>query len=423
MHLGRHPTGIPETIDSREYSPAEIWGETVEKAIREKIDLVVLTGDVLDDRSSYYESFGDFETGMKRLSSKRIPLYAISGNHDFDLLPELVGNLDGYGLRQLGTGGGWGSATLEPDGKPVLRVFGWSYPRRHVKKNPAQLLDPVPKDELPALGLLHTEPGSKNSPYAPVDLTDLEKTGINTWVLGHSHRPELRKKGNITYLRPGSLQPLDSSETGRHGPWILTLNEEGLTGTEQVPLSSLRYERVTIETDDMDDVNQIPTRFYEKIEALVEEESFSGLEIVVATIELTGRTTIFNEIKEELPRMSRGLNRNVQGTDIGIYTILNNTRPPINLSRVASGGNPAAVLAQLLIKLESGDEAEIPEELVDKTQSALTEAYFANAYSALRAEGSQDRPGREITAEVLRRQGWRILENLLSQQEDFHGQK
>ncbi len=414
LHLGRHPSGIPEELDDQIYSPAQIWIETAKKAVEEGVDAVVLTGDVLDRRNKYYEAFGDFEKGIKTLHSNGIPSYGVSGNHDFDVLPGLVDNLARYDFHLLGRGGEWGSAYLKSAGETVLKLLGWSYPERHVNRNPVNELETGAEGPA-ALGVLHTEVDSKNSNYAPVTSRDLKRADVDGWLLGHIHEPELLDNGETFSLYPGSLQPLKPSEKGIHGPWIIAVDEEGGVKTNQIPLSNLLYEKVTVEASAVKDPHSIPAKFYEKTDELLEKKHSSAVETLVVTLELTGRSPIYSKLQGELDRLKRDLVRKSGDVDIWINKIVNNTRPQLDLEKISEGRNPAGVLAELLINLERDDRSELPEDLLNEVLSALTDTYFSNAYSTLRTEGEEYKPGTETAKKLLRKQGWLILDRLVSE--------
>ncbi len=105
LHLGRHPSRIPERLDGPAFSPKAVWRETVQQAIDCDVDAVVVTGDVADRENRYFEAYGAFERGAVRLDKAEIPTTTIAGNHDFDVLPRIVRDLDLDNLHLLGENG------------------------------------------------------------------------------------------------------------------------------------------------------------------------------------------------------------------------------------------------------------------------------------------------------------------------------
>ena len=104
VHLGRRPAHIPETIDARALGPAPAWHAFVRRAVELEVDAVALTGDVVDETNRFYEAFSVLQSGVKRLVDSGIPIFAVSGNHDFEVLPRLADRIPEF--RLLGRGGG-----------------------------------------------------------------------------------------------------------------------------------------------------------------------------------------------------------------------------------------------------------------------------------------------------------------------------
>ena len=48
IHVGRRPSKVPDEEDARRFSSARIWEAIVDRAIAEEVDLVALSGDVID---------------------------------------------------------------------------------------------------------------------------------------------------------------------------------------------------------------------------------------------------------------------------------------------------------------------------------------------------------------------------------------
>lgn len=415
LHLGRHPAKIPDSMDDGKFSPGRLWLTTVEESIKRNVDLVVITGDIIDRKSRYFEAFGDFEAGVKKLTRADIPVNVIAGNHDFDVIPELVANLSDYDINQLGSNGKWDATEVEVDDKTPFRLVGWSFPNQHIDYNPLEELDLEFRDDLPVIGVLHGELGRSDSHYAPVTETDLERTGYDGWILGHIHNPSLRKESSPAVLIPGTPQPLDTTEPGLHGPWILTVDEGEITQIDHSPLANLRYERITIDASKINKLEEIPARFYSKTEEIIEDSPHQRVKLLVATLNLIGRTSIYGELEGIKEKLGQDLHRESSNIEITVESVINRTRPPIDLEKIAQGDHPPAVVAEFLLKLEKGNENEIPDELLDTTKDALTEAYYANAYRLLRTQGDLTPPGKEVSFELLKQQAWKILDCLLSQ--------
>src|SRR5690625_7078630 len=88
IHLGRRSGSIDNS--SLYGSTRYIWEEIVSRAIESSIDIVALTGDVVDRDNRYFEAIGPLQEGFEKLENAGIQVVVIAGNHDFDVLPELL---------------------------------------------------------------------------------------------------------------------------------------------------------------------------------------------------------------------------------------------------------------------------------------------------------------------------------------------
>lgn len=90
IHIGRRPSRLPDRFDPADFSPRTIWANLAESAVTQGVDAVVVAGDLVDQENRYAEAFGAVESVATRLAEAGIPLIAVAGNHDADVLPDLA---------------------------------------------------------------------------------------------------------------------------------------------------------------------------------------------------------------------------------------------------------------------------------------------------------------------------------------------
>ncbi len=418
LHLGRHPSKIPVEYDSRDFSPAFIWEKTIQKAIELGVEAVIISGDIIDRDNRFYEAFGPFEAGIKRLAANEISVFAVAGNHDYNVLPRFARNISTDLFFLLGSGGKWESQSLKREGKPILNLIGWSYPNRRVRKNPIRDFR-VPTNELPSIGLLHSEVGNPGSNYAPVSVDDLQETGVAGWVLGHIHRSSLISEGSSFILNPGTPQPLNPGEPGLHGVWEVVIKPGIKPEIVKYPLSSLRYVNIEIDISGLEQVENLPSLISQKLEAELnpDQEIFWTPELIMARLTFKGRTELSRQLEREKERLTE-LELEVFGCRILIEKIYNQTRPEINIEELAEGNSQVALIARYLSKLESGNGDELPVSLMEKLKNKLLVAYNANAYQPLRNQNRVEPPDDEEIFSILERQARHLLDSLLAQKEE-----
>lgn len=260
VHIGRHARRLPADADRGVTSAGHMWQAIVDAAIARQVSVVLLAGDVVERADRFAGAIGPLEQGLRRLAAHQIPVVAVCGNHDFDILPKLAAQFDPGQFRLLGSGGRWERHVLTVRGNERLCVDGWSFPDRHVPADPLELYDlGPPPPGVPAIGLLHGDLDEAESRYAPFSLAGLLQHP-HVWVLGHWHNPVQWNDGQrLRLLYPGSPLALNPKEPGSHGPWLLTIGAGGTATAVQLPLSTTRFESVTVDitgAKTLDEVDQ-----------------------------------------------------------------------------------------------------------------------------------------------------------------------
>ncbi|WP_416838761.1 metallophosphoesterase family protein [Haloferax sp. DFSO52] len=416
LHLGRRPTRVPQELDSPNVSPRSIWHAIVEQAIQQDVDGVLISGDVIDRENQYFEAFGAFKGGAERLDEADIPTIVVSGNHDYNSLPQLVSGLDLDNLTLIGTDGSWERHTISEDDQPILHVDGWSFPQEHVLKSPLSQYSMADSD-VPVIGLLHADITSADSDYAPVEQHDLEAEPVEAWLLGHIHAPSIHVESSPTVFYPGSPQALDPGEPGPHGPWLLSINGSE-TGLEQLPLASVRYDQIEVAVDQAESTKEIPPLINTHIEEhVVNNVDTTHLELLVARVKLVGRTPAHREIALERETIEDQLQFKIGSLPVHIDSVEVDTEPAVDLEERAKESSPVGYLAEMLLTLEHGDPDGEYEELISDASESIREAKAGGAYSPLRREGQINTVDEDDAIELVQRQGRLLLHELLTQTE------
>src|SRR5690554_5016954 len=92
MHLGRVPARLHEDLVDRvaELGPSAAWRRAVELALDERVDGVLLAGDLVDGGNDFFEAFAHLRDGVRRLTEHGVQVVAVAGNHDPEGLARLV---------------------------------------------------------------------------------------------------------------------------------------------------------------------------------------------------------------------------------------------------------------------------------------------------------------------------------------------
>ena len=214
-------------------------------ASTERVDLVLLSGDLLDRGTPF------FETGESLVQSLRsIPaaVFIAPGNHDYYSakspyarlqMPENVHIFTDRAMRCFALPGlkarVYGAAFTENCSGPLLRGF-----RAERKEGVTNIL------------CLHGELGVPNSPYDPITEEELAGSGMDYAALGHIHKASgLRKAGNTWYSWPGCPEGRGFDETGEKYVNLVEL-ENGQCRLRQVCIAGRRYEQLQVDVTGAD---------------------------------------------------------------------------------------------------------------------------------------------------------------------------
>ncbi len=420
IHMGRRPKRLPSHLDGPDFSTNATWRDIVDFAIQERVDLLALTGDIIDHDNRFFEAYGPLERGVQRLADHRIRTVAVAGNHDFDVLPRLADSLASEYFILLGRQGHWESVRVATEHGPPLRVIGWSFYQAHVYQTPL-LQFPHREasreaDEL-CVGLLHGDTRQPDSAYAPVAPTELKGLPVSMWLLGHIHTPQLtRDEGSAPILYPGSPQALDPTENGLHGPWEIEVASDGTFNFQQIPLARLRYETIDVDLSGLAEPEAIDTRIAETLQASLRTHSDIAphLRHLACHLRLTGKTPFHRTLADRLQALDETLFLETGRASAGVVGVTIATRPAWDLQRLAQGDDPPGILAHTLLMLHDGNEDDATRQLIRQTQERMSGVYNAKPYNPLRGSETGP-PDFEEARDWLIRQARLLLDELLAQ--------
>lgn len=368
VHLGRVPARLHADLQPRaaDLGPAEAWDRAVNLAVTEDVTAVLLAGDLIDGED-FFEAFSALRDGAKRLAAAGIQIVAVAGNHDPEVLARLVQAVPE--VKLLGAGGHWEAHDLT-HGAATVRLVGWSFPGRWVDTSPLAdgALAPVlaaapPSEEAPvvaAIGLLHTDRDQAGSRYAPVTSAELAGAGVNAWLLGHVHKPDLdggdgSGRGYVGgYL--GSLTSNDPGEPGPRGAWLLELDSSGALSTTHKPLAPLRWETLQLDVSDLGRPDELPGLVISSLEELSQRLASEGADPVAVgcRLVLSGRTPFRNELRELLRSDPPGAALlRLNGVDYFVDEVRVTALPALDLEALAQSDDPLGLLAARVVALRS----------------------------------------------------------------------
>ena len=415
LHLGRRSSRVPEDMAGPLFSSAEAWRRVVDLALAEKVDLVLLGGDLIDRSNRFYEAFGPLEKGLTRLTKAGIRSVAVAGNHDHDSLRGFLAASDGLDLVLLGAGQAWESLVVKTrDGKEKLQILGWSFTKPRHRRSPVQDWTGGVEPGVPSLGLVHAELDAAQGVYAPVTSGELASLGLDVIVVGHFHRSYLNgSEARPLILVPGSPQALDPGESGPHGPWLLETSQGVFLPPRQVPVSTVRYEEARVDLGGTDQEDLLSSGLINAVRDLRERigSAPGPLELLCLRLVLEGRTALHGRLQSLTREATDSLSLESSRPRTVVDKVVIQTRPPLDLEGLAGSGGLTAHLAGLILDIENQRTGPEQGRLVQEALEKLSRFHQAGPYLNL----DQEPPRPDRVRELIVDQAFLLLEALLEQ--------
>lgn len=381
IHLGKRSSHAADD----HASPRHAWNDLVSHAVKGDYDLVLLTGDIVDQDNRYFEGSSILEKGLKILDKHGIHVCVVSGNHDYEVLPQIMKRFDFKHVYLLGAGGRWERKTLLIRDQKIS-ITGWSFPQRHYRFDP---LDDLPSaladadDSDYRIGMVHGDLYDLKSTYAPLSESNLSATGHLAWFLGHVHKPALF--GTIVTTRiyyPGSLQALSPKESGTHGALHVELDKGRLSKEEQIVFSRTRYEYFNIDLtgEEFSHAETVRQEVENRLEEIQEEkrQEHERLQTLVLDLNVNVNADIRETVMLKLSELQEISDLDYDGVNLRVRALeCIGKLPPADVNALMEQSSPAGLLAKMLHALENNKYHPLAVKLEEKIRQHIRAIPYA----------------------------------------------
>lgn len=322
----------------------------VELAIQEKVDFILIAGDLYDGDWKDYNTGLFFISQMATLREAGIKVVIAAGNHDAASqitrslrLPENVHRLSVRGPESL---------IIEEAGAVV---HGQGFATRAVTENLAASY-PAAVPGLFNIGLLHTSLNGRegHEPYAPCATDDLVAKGYDYWALGHVHsREEVRVEPRIIF--PGNTQGRNIRETGEKGCVVVTVEENEISDVEFRELGVFRWSVIDLDVSDASDMDDVIEQAGRIMERVASAPMPSAIRISLkGAIPFHGKMLSHGEY---IINGIRGSALNYGGGNLWVEKVLIETTPSIDVETLMTRGDALGGLLRAIHDLRYDDSA------------------------------------------------------------------
>lgn len=232
VHLGAVPDENKPWSVRRKQELWDAFAEVVETAGREKVDFLLIAGDLFH-RQPLLRELKEVNYLFGRIPKVKVVL--IAGNHDY-IHPnsyyrtfQWERNVFFLGKQEIGT--------LDFPEENVC-IYGASYWQREMREPIYDKIEPLDENRINVL-LAHGG-DAKHIPFSPKRLVE---HGFDYAACGHIHQPGMLVEQRA--IMAGALQPIDQNDAGAHGYWQGEVNKRGCT-VKFYPIRKCEYVHLTV---------------------------------------------------------------------------------------------------------------------------------------------------------------------------------
>ena len=351
---GEAPPRVAETLQR---STFDAYEKIIQLCLDERVDALLVAGDVYDGADRSLRAQLKFVDGLKRLDEAGIRSFICHGNHD-----PLDGWQDRLDLPRgcVRFGSDLTSAPVFPDEPERAMVYGVSYPHRDVRENLSQLFPKIRSGSGFDIGLLHANVGGNLSheSYAPCSVADLESSSIDYWALGHVHTRQVLREQWPTIVYPGNPQGRHPNEQGPRGVYLVEVDDTGIARLEFRAVDVVRWETLSLDIARLATEQSLIDSTADLAESLLEASDGRS---VVARIVVTGRGELHRSLRRQgtVDDMLEELNGRFANSRPWLWCerIQLNTASPVDREEVMQRQDFVGDLARLREELQKSPDA------------------------------------------------------------------
>ncbi len=258
VHLGARHADLGDRAATQRERQFAAFVATIDLALAEKVDLVLIAGDLFDSNVQPRRSVERAAAQLKRLVDARIRIVIAPGTHD---LFDRASIYRAYDLPALAGAVGSDLVTvLDPEHPDVhLRsldtvVHGRCFPTKRAPESPLADFDAATDERATwHVGLLHAAiaiEGRTDGDDVVITSDEIEASHLDYLALGHWHSTSKGKAGRTTYAYSGAPEPiaLDQDRAGN----VLLVTLDSTDGRKRVlveerKVGKTRFERIQLD--------------------------------------------------------------------------------------------------------------------------------------------------------------------------------
>lgn len=232
-------------------------------AIKNKVDFILLVGDLFDNEKQSLKAQIRLRRAFKKLEEHGINVYLSYGNHDYingnDFPVTYPNNVFIFPSEKVDR------FIFQKNNENLAAIYGFSYENRAItenKTNEYTIVDNIPFNIATLHGSIKNN--NEHDTYAPFQISDLLKEDFDYWALGHIHKRQvLRKKPPIVY--PGNIQGRHRLETGVKGCYHVKLSTSNIQ-KKFIPLNTIQFNERKIDVTNCQEIHELESEIQKELQ-------------------------------------------------------------------------------------------------------------------------------------------------------------
>ncbi|MDR4503935.1 MAG: DNA repair exonuclease [Candidatus Scalindua sp.] len=303
LHLDSPFQGLaikePALAERFKDSTNEAFVQIIDLCLGESVDFLTIGGDTFDGADRSLRAQILLRDQFERLHKAGIPVFIVAGNHD--PLSEWVMEIGFPRNVHLFSGDHVEAVPVEKSGSVIATVYGISYKVRDTRENlslkfQGEAGGGLSSDRGVSIAMLHANVGSRagHEPYAPCTINDLRSTGVDMWLLGHIHTPEVICRDPFM-LYPGNIQGRHINEDGPRGCYLISVEVNRKISHEFRPVQNIVWGHEELNLEKTSTLLELVDLLSDRSEEQLSNLS-NGERGMVSRWTLTGASPLYHEL-------------------------------------------------------------------------------------------------------------------------------
>ncbi len=361
-------------INRLKQSTWSAFDNLLELAIDNKVDFLVISGDIFDKESYSINSKDKFYKNIRRLSNHQIHTYIILGNHDLAIdAQEIRTILEDDPYIHLFSNEKVEMLTHNKHGKEIAKIYGRGFWEAPPTENPAlQYIETASRDhdEILKIAVAHGRVGEVDEclPCASYSLRDLKTSSIHYWAMGHIHKRKVYIDDVPLVVNPGRIQGTSFDELDSRGCYIVEWTEKQLVNIEFHSLEMVRWEKIKFNFNEYK-INTGTTldEVLEIIQLQLKNRFNETGKPIIGQLVLEGKTAMYSKLREV--KLIENIRQKLCNENVFVFEILDQTVPYFNKENL----NSADLILEQFISVI--DATKCDDQLLSELESHLKILY------------------------------------------------